>query len=114
MVGRYPQMLAVAVGLVAFPAVPAAEAPADHVKALEGSWTGAWGGGQRDGTVFQPVIAELFIHGDQIELKGMPTLGQFAGAFECDAVAKRLRITPTAVAGQPPPKTIEIPRQPRQ
>ncbi len=108
MIRRHLRLLVGAVGLVAFPALLTAESPTGDAKALEGIWTGAWGGGQRDGTVFQPVLAEIFVHGDQIELTGMPTLGLLVGTFECDAIAKQLRIAPATVAGQPPPKPIAM------
>jgi hypothetical protein len=58
--------------------------------------------------VFQPVIAELFIRGEQLEITGFPHVGRLTGTVRFDAGAKRLRITPAPAAGvQPAPKALE-------
>jgi hypothetical protein len=65
MVRSAMRMLAVAVcltGISCADDAPRNDAAGD-VKAITGLWSGAWGGGGRDGVVFQPVIAELFING---------------------------------------------------
>jgi hypothetical protein len=62
---------------------------------LEGYWRGAWGGGQRDGVVFQPVIAELLIQGNKVKLSGFPTIPSLTGTIGIEVDAKRIRITPT-------------------
>jgi len=76
--------------------------------AIEGLWSGAWGGGQRDGVVFQPVKAELLIQGDHVELNGFRNASRLTGTVRVDVRAKRIHITPTPEAGgQPAPKAIE-------
>src|SRR4029079_14385687 len=60
---------------------------------LDGLWTGGWGGGQRGGVVFQPVLAELFILDNQVELAGFPSIDRLAGKLHGDAAAKVFRVT---------------------
>jgi len=67
-------------------------------KAIEGLWSGSWGGGESDGVVIQPVIAELFIEGDQVELYGFPNVDRLTGRFRLE-FAKRMHITPTVETG---------------
>jgi hypothetical protein len=82
---------------------------ANVAKSLEGLWSGAWGGGQRDGVVFQPVIAEMLIQGDQVELCGFRNLGRLTGTVRFDARTRRMHITPAAgPEGKPRPKAIEF------
>lgn len=71
---------------------------------IEGLWSGFWGGGARDGVVFQPVLTELFIKGDQIEMQGFRNVSRLAGTVRFDAGGKRMRITPAAAAGEPAAK----------
>lgn len=52
----------------------AAQDPASVPKSIEGLWSGPWGGGERNGVVFQPVMAELSIKGDQIEMLSLPNV----------------------------------------
>lgn len=86
----------------------AAQDLAREAKAIEGLWSGTWGGGERDGVVFQPVRAELLIKGDQVELLGFPHVGRLRGTVRFDTRAKRMQITPAVEAdGQPRPKAIE-------
>jgi hypothetical protein len=106
------RMFAVAVCLVAVASAadasaqgPARDAKGDG-KALEGLWSGAWGGGGRDGVVFLPVIAKMLIKGDHIELRGFPDAQTLTGTVRFVAGAKRIRITPAAGA-EPAPKPIE-------
>lgn len=52
-----------------------AKEPAPTCKSIEGSWSGTWGGGSgADGVVYQPVIAEMSVYGDQVTLTGFPKL----------------------------------------
>ena len=37
---------------------------------LDGLWSGSWGGGIVDGTVFQPVLADMHVQGDRMEVSG--------------------------------------------
>ena len=75
-----------------------AQGPADDAKALDGLWSGSWGGGERDGVVFQPVIAEMVIRGDQFESVGFRVANKLAGTVRVDAAARRIRITPAGGA----------------
>ena len=109
MVLSHRRMLAAAVCLVGMscPGNVAAQDPAGGAKAFEGLWSGSWGGGERDGVVFQPVNAELVIQGDHVELYGFRNVSRLSGTVRFDAAAKRVRVTPTA-GGQPSPKVIEF------
>jgi hypothetical protein len=103
MVHRNMGMMAVVVCLTVM-ACPGAGAPQDaagDAKEIEGLWSGSWGGGERNGVVFQPVIAELLIKGDQIEISGFPNLGELRGTVRINAGARRMRITPAAAGGRP-------------
>jgi hypothetical protein len=100
-------MLAVAICLigVSCPDVAAQDPPSDS-KVIEGLWSGSWGGGERDGVVFQPVRAELVIQGDHVEMYGFRNASRLTGTVRLDAGARRMRITPTA-GGLPAPKVID-------
>jgi hypothetical protein len=77
-------------------------------KSLEGLWTGSWGGGGHDGVIFQPVIAELFIRGDHVEMSGFRDPAKVSGTFRLDTSAKQMHITPAAEeAGKAAPKTLD-------
>jgi hypothetical protein len=112
------RMMAMAVCLVGVarsgavaPDDPAANssAPVRASKPIEGLWSGSWGGGDRDGVVFQPVIAELFIKGDHVELCGFRNPSRLTGTVRFDAIAKQMHMTPTAeAAGKSAPKTIDF------
>lgn len=73
---------------------PLAAAPAEAKPSLEGLWAGSWGGGPRNGVVFQPVIAEMVIQGPTIELAGFPQVGDVVGGVRVEPAAKKLRILP--------------------
>jgi hypothetical protein len=76
---------------------------------LDGLWYGSWGYGERDGTVFQPVIAEMVILGDRVELHGFRNIGALAGTVRFDADAGKLYVTPQgSQAGEKPLATIEF------
>jgi hypothetical protein len=84
------------------------KAPVSDSNAIEGLWFGSWGGGEHDGVVFQPVMAELFIKGAQLELCGFRGVSKLTGTVRFDTKAKQMQITPKAEAdGQPPPKSID-------
>ena len=110
MVRRNMRMVAVAVWLAGVSCAGSvlAKDPAGDSTAIEGLWSGFWGGGAANGVVFQPARAELFIKGDHVELFGFRNVSRLTGTVRLDAGAKRMRITPTAEAGgQPAPKTFE-------
>jgi hypothetical protein len=85
------------------------QAPPDDSRAIEGLWFGSWGGGPAaDGVVFQPVMAELFIERDHIEMAGLRNLRRVLGTLRVDSSSKRLQVVPTDKAGgQRPQKAIE-------
>jgi hypothetical protein len=100
--------IALSLVFVVCPAQVSAGDAGGQVKELDGLWSGAWGGGQRDGVVFQPVIAEMFIKENHVELKGFPNVGKLAGTIRIEVATKRLRITPSTPAGQPAANEIEF------
>jgi hypothetical protein len=66
---------------------------------LDGLWSGSWGGGERDGVVMQPVLAELLIDGDHVELAGFPAVGGLRGTHRIDAARPLVReSTPVVIA----------------
>jgi hypothetical protein len=76
-------------------------------KAIEGLWSGSWGGGGADGVVFQPVVAELLIQGDHVELYGFRDVRRLTGTVRLDARAQQMHITPEAeLGGRSAPKAI--------
>lgn len=99
--------IAVCLAAVAWPDDLAAQDPAKDAKMIEGLWSGSWGGGQRDGVVFQPVLAEMVVKGDRVELHGFRNAGSFAGTMRLDPAARRMVITPDAAGGRPAPKAVE-------
>jgi hypothetical protein len=99
---------AAAVALLMVARHDAATQPPAVTAAFEGLWSGAWGGGMRDGVVFQPVLAEMVIHGDKVELAGFRGVGRLSGTVRVDVLNKRLRVTPAAPAGQPAPAAVEF------
>jgi hypothetical protein len=101
--------VAVCLLLVACAGDVAPQDSAGAAKSIQGVWSGAWGGGERNGVVFQPVIAEILINGDYVEMCGFRNLGRLTGTVRIDARTKRMHITPAAVPGsQPKPKAIEF------
>lgn len=76
-----------------------AKTEVSDAKAIEGLWHGSWGGGERDGVVFQPVLAEMIVEGDRIELTGFRNANTLTGAIRIDAGAREMRITPAAAPG---------------
>ena len=77
----------------------ALEDPAADSKAIEGLWFGSWGGGPVGGVVFQPVLAEMFIRGNRVEMVGFPAVGRRTGNIRVDARARRVVLTPDSEAG---------------
>jgi hypothetical protein len=78
-------------------------------KTLDGIWSGAWGGGDRNGVVFQPVIAELIIQGDRVELAGFRAVNRLTGTVRVDPRTKRMRISAAVTDDdQRTPKAIEF------
>lgn len=77
---------------------------ADAARQLDGLWSGSWGGGARDGVVFQPVLAELLIDGDRVALRGFRGVTALAGKLRIDAGANtlELRADPTESDAVPP------------
>jgi len=91
------------------PAVVAAVQDETKPNPLDGLWHGSWGYGERDGVVFQPVIAEMVILGDSVELHGFRNIGALVGTVRFDADAGKLHVTPQqSQPGETPPATIEF------
>jgi len=87
----------------------ATQNPGSDSKLFEGLWAGSWGGGEAGGVVFQPVMAEMLIDGDHVELAGFPELNRLVGTVRFDAGAKRMQITPAVAAGdESKPEAIEF------
>ncbi len=84
-------------------AASSAKAADDDSKALEGLWAGSWGLTiDADGTVHQPVIAELMIKGNRVEMLSMPGLARLGGNFTIDPVAKTISISRATEKETPP------------
>ncbi len=80
-----------------------AEAADDDPNVLEGLWAGSWGLTiDADGTVHQPVIAELMIKGNRVEMLSMPGLAQLGGTFMIDPAAHTISISPAGQKETPP------------
>ncbi len=109
MVRSITRMTAVVVCLagVASPDDTTPDNPPGAFRAIEGIWHGAWGGGEANGAVFQPAMAELFIEGDHVELHGSRDANRLTGTVRFDANAKPMHITPAAEpGGRPSPKSM--------
>ena len=75
---------------------------------IEGLWQGSWGGGEADGAIMTPVLAELFIQGNRVEARGLPNVGSLSGRIRIDNAAKAVRITPNVEANQPAAKPMDF------
>jgi hypothetical protein len=75
-------------------------------KQFDGVWSGSWGGGERNGKVFQPVLAEMLIRGDKIELIGFRAANQLWGLVKIDPATKTIKVT-SARTGTSLSKVIE-------
>jgi len=84
----------------------AAKESAIDAKAIEGLWSGSWGGGDVNGVVFQPVMVELFLRGDYVELCSFGKSNRLTGTVRFDPTVKQMLITPTAEARGSPTKVI--------
>jgi hypothetical protein len=104
MVNTLVRMLAVAVCLAcALHIDSAAIAAANEVTELDGLWSGFWGLLiEPDGTVHQPIKAELFIQGGQVEWTGFPGVDTLTGTIRIDPATKQIRVAPAAKAGGQP------------
>jgi hypothetical protein len=103
-------MLAIIVsllGLLCFDSPVLASGQKDDSSALDGLWSGFWGLLiEPNGTVHQPVTAQLFIQGEHVEWTGFPDVSELTGTIRIDAGAKRIQVTPAAGAGRRPANTI--------
>lgn len=66
---------------------------AKETKQFEGVWSGSWGGGETNGTVFQPVLADMLIRGDKIELSGFRAADRLCGLVKIDPATKTIKVT---------------------
>jgi hypothetical protein len=86
--------------------------PEDDLKPLQGLWKGSWGGGQRDGVIFQPVLSRIGINGDRVEWRGLPFESDGSGTISLSkkGEGKYLRFSYTVKAdGQVQKKTVDVP-----
>jgi hypothetical protein len=85
---------------------PQPQSPADDLKQFDGLWSGSWGGGESNGVVFQPVLAEILIEGEKFELFGFHNVDQAWGLIRIDATTKKLKFT-TAKTADAASKVVE-------
>ena len=86
-------LLILVLGCVAVAQDALTRKPADDSPNFEGLWSGSWGGGQRGDVVFQPVLAEMVVQGDQLELRHFRNAERDRGRFQLDRAARRIRIS---------------------
>ncbi len=91
-------LLGICVASVVMADDPQAKPVDVELAAIQGLWEGSWGGGNRNGVIFQPVTAKLAIHGNRVEWWGLPQTGDGSGTIRLsrDDKGKTLRLT-TAV-----------------
>lgn len=77
-------------------------------RSLEGLWSGSWGGGNANGAVMQPVLAEMFLREGFVELSGFPRVGDAAGTARYDENAGTLQITPLKEFPDQEPKVFTL------
>ena len=75
--------------------------PPDDVDRLQGLWSGSWGGGENNGVVFQPMIAEMLIRGEKIELSGFRDADRSWGLVRVDRAAKTIKVMLAKTASSP-------------
>jgi len=83
----------------------------DASPTIDGLWSGTWGGGSPNtrGIVFQPVISQLFIEGDHVELSNFHEWRKLDGTVRFDnSSRKMLLITTTTERDQTTPKVISF------
>ena len=103
------QMLAAALCLLSVYCTDglAADDAVRDAQALEGLWSGAWGlSVDQDGVVHQPVMAELLIKGDHVEMHSFPDTSALAGTIRLDTRARQIHIASAVEPGRPPAETL--------
>lgn len=98
-------LLGICVASVAMADDPQAKPVDAELAAIQGLWEGSWGGGNRNGVIFQPVIAKLAIHGNRVEWWGLPQTGDGLGTIRLsrDDKSKTLRLTAAVKPGDASP-----------
>ena len=81
--------------------------PSEKASALQGLWHGFWGGGEADGVIMQPAMAELFVEGDIVRMRGFPKVGSVDGKLRIDERKNKIAIVPQARAADQPAKALE-------
>lgn len=67
---------------------------------FEGLWTGLWGGGESDGVIFHPVVAQIMFDGNRVELSHFRNIKQISGTFKFDSDSGEMHIVRTANDGE--------------
>jgi hypothetical protein len=86
----------------------AAQEPAPDAKAMEGLWSGFWGGWIHGEPRYRPTKAEFFLNGDHVELLSFPGVEKLTGSVRVDTCARQMHITPLTEAGAKAPKTVVL------
>lgn len=82
--------------------------PSKNTSAIQGLWHGFWGGGEADGVIMQPAMAELFVEGDIVRMRGFPKVGSVDGKLRIDERKNKIAIAPQSkAAGRPAAKALE-------
>lgn len=69
---------------------------------VQGLWRGFWGGGEAGGVIRLPAMAELFIEGDIVRMRGFPHVGRVDGTIRIDERTSKITVTPKAKAADQP------------
>jgi hypothetical protein len=86
----------------------AAQERVPDAKAMEGLWSGFWGGRINRDVLSQPLRTEFFLKGDQVELLSFPGVRELSGSVRFDASARQMHITPRSEAAGKAPRTIVL------
>jgi hypothetical protein len=78
----------------------------DAPAGLQGLWAGSWGGGQRDGVVFQPVLAEMVVHEGKIEISGFRTAPRLSGTVTVDTANRQIKVAEKPSKERPVPQAM--------
>ena len=83
----------------------------DESPLIDGLWSGTWGGGipNTRGIVFQPVISQLLVEGDHVELDNFHHWRRLQGTVRFDKAGKKMVLTTSGTnADQSTPKVVSF------